>query len=223
MRSSNDTRKPPEQVHDLWLASRSPRRLTLLRDAGIEVKVIRTGLDDALLKPGSVGLVHWTVALAYFKARAAGELLWSRALKSGHGAGISLVIGADTLVGLHDHVIGQPTDADDAGRIIRQLSAAEHTVTTGVAVLDLRSGRRDVFCDTAVVHVGSLTDEQIDTYVQSGNWQGKAGAYNLSERIEAGWPITYEGDPATIMGLPMRLLTRYLHDHWRIPVQCNAD
>jgi len=58
--------------------------------------------------------------------------------------------------------------------------------------------------------VGAIDDGRIEAYVWGGDWRGKAGAYNLSERVEAGWPITCEGDPATVMGLPMRRLPAWL-------------
>jgi predicted house-cleaning NTP pyrophosphatase (Maf/HAM1 superfamily) len=57
------------------------------------------------------------------------------------------------------------------------------------------------------VRVGHIPDLEIEWYLASGQWRGKAGAYNLSERLTAGWPIEYDGDPGTIMGLPMRKLT----------------
>ncbi|NOG53936.1 MAG: Maf family protein [Planctomycetes bacterium] len=214
-RSNTPSSQPADRTTpEIWLASRSPRRKTLLRQAGFEVSVIESGCDDALLQPGDVGMTQWTVALAYLKARAAAELLWSRSLRAASTEKSTLVIGADTLVGIHDHVIGQPTDETDAIRIINHLADAQHTVTTGVAVIDLASGRRHLLCDSAAVRVGHLTTSQIDDYIATRKWQGKAGAYNLSERIDAGWPITFEGDPATIMGLPMQMLTTYLQTQW---------
>lgn len=73
-----------------------------------------------------------------------------------------------------------------------------------------------LFTDTARVRVGRIPIAEIESYVASGQWRGKAGAYNLAERLAAGWPIEYEGDPATIMGLPMRRLTRCLARKWGI-------
>jgi septum formation protein len=67
-----------------------------------------------------------------------------------------------------------------------------------------------MFTDRATVRLGRIAPPEIDGYVASGQWRGKAGAYNLAERLEAGWPITYEGDPGTIMGLPMRRLAPLL-------------
>ncbi len=90
--------------------------------------------------------------------------------------------------------------------MIADFTDREHEVVSGLALLCPKSGRRLLASDTARVWVGALSAPQIDDYVASGMWQGKAGAYNLTERIAAGWPIRYEGDPATIMGLPMTVL-----------------
>jgi predicted house-cleaning NTP pyrophosphatase (Maf/HAM1 superfamily) len=63
-----------------------------------------------------------------------------------------------------------------------------------------------------VVTLGDVSDAEIDQYVGSGAWKGKAGGYNLSDRIEAGWPIRYSGESSTIMGMPMPLLERLMKD-----------
>lgn len=78
----------------------------------------------------------------------------------------------------------------------------------GSAPAVLRPLRRHLFVDTAAVTVGEIPDAAIETYLATHTWRGKTGAYNLSERIEAGWPITYTGDPTTVMGLPMGELGR---------------
>ena len=89
--------------------------------------------------------------------------------------------------------------------MVRAFAACSHRVVTGVALLgDGGPPRR--FADSAGVTFGALAPEEIDRYVASGGWRGKAGGYNLYERQAEGWPITVEGDPTTVVGLPMRLL-----------------
>ena len=65
---------------------------------------------------------------------------------------------------------------------------------------------RLLFADTARVRVGALPDALLEEYLASGLWRGKAGAYNLTERVEAGWPLEWDGDPGTIVGLPIERL-----------------
>lgn len=186
----------------VYLASKSPRRRLMLSDSGIEHEVIRAGVDDGGLSPGEVTPVGWVAALAYLKARAAlHEVQSSHALPGGE-----MVLGADTIVYKNGRIIGQPADADDARRIIQSIENGGHAVLTGVCLIDLATGRRDFFVDRAQVTVGTIGATRIEEYVASGDWAGKAGAYNLAERLSAGWPIDFDGDPTTIMGLPMAVL-----------------
>lgn len=184
------------------LASRSPRRRQILTDAGIEHHASHPGLDDGELKPGTVPARRWAMALAYLKA--------ASAARTRSDTDPAIVLGADTVVvkriGASTRLIGQPRDLEDACDILRLLREGEHEVVTGVALLEPATGRRELFADAAVVRVGPLSDEAIAEYLATGQWRGKAGGYNLSERIAAGWPITAEGDPATVMGLPIRAL-----------------
>ena len=110
-------------------------------------------------------------------------------------------------------IIGQPEDRDDAARIIRLFENAEHEVLTGVTLLPGDLTWRDVFVDRSIVRVGEIGDERIEGYLETNDWTGKAGAYNLAERLEAGWPIEFSGDPTSIMGLPMIALRQHLS--WR--------
>jgi len=193
----------------LLLASRSPRRLLLLREAGYHVDTIATFIDDGQLAPGRVTVAQWTAALAHLKATAAAR----NSITPGADA---LIIGADTIVECDGRIIGQPRDADHARQIILHLSDREHDVITGVSIIHVATGCEDLFTDTARVTVGVIPSDSIDQYIATGQWRGKAGAYNLTERLAAGWPIQFEGDPATIMGLPMQRLSRHLARKWRI-------
>lgn len=202
------TTAQPRGSQGLWLASASPRRRRLLEESGYTIRVVRPTIDDGELRmrPG-LDPSAWTVALAHAKARSV--------LSAEPGADQAVIIAADTVVVKGDEVIGQPKDRSDAGRIIRALDGGSHSVTTGVAVI--AGGRRWTFADTARVTVGPLDPASVRRYLESGDWQGKAGAYNLMERIENGWPISFEGDPGTIMGLPMKRLRPVLDRVLSIP------
>lgn len=195
----------------LVLASTSPRRRELLTEHGYRFTVVDPGIDDALLRePKGVRPDHWACSLAYLKASAA--IRRCRQLEVPLTAG-TIVLGADTVVIKAGVLIGKPSDAADAGRIIRLLRAGEHRVVTGVALLCPGTGRRLIFADSATVRVGELSDDHIERYVASGNWKGKAGGYNLFERSDAGWPLAWEGDATAIVGLPVGALRRHL-DSW---------
>lgn len=180
------------------LASRSPRRREFLTRAGVPHTAEHPGFDDSVLRPGRVSAREWVAALAYLKAWAGAQLPPAR--------DASVILGADTTCVKNGHMLGTPADETEAAAMLGELSNSEHDVITGVALIDPRDGSRSIFTDAARVSVGTLSREMIDDYVRSGGWQGKAGGYNLSERIAAGWPITYDGDETTIMGLPMKAL-----------------
>lgn len=203
----------------LYLASASARRKLLLEEAGFHPIVTDSGVDDAQLRPGASEADDWTTALAYLKASAG-----RRRLAQAQGPAFdAVVLGADTVVVKDGTVIGQPRNEDDARRIIERLEGGEHHVVSGVAVLTTRPHNgsapkggagegRLLFSDVAHVRVGRIGADRIDAYLATNSWRGKAGAYNLSERIADGWPIECEGDPATVMGLPMRRLATLLRE-----------
>ena len=190
----------------LVLASRSPRRRDLLNRAGLSHTAVTPPVDDGdLVCPAGVPPGHWVAALAYFKAAAV-----ARSLILGFPPDPVIVLGADTVCVVGDKILGQPKDARHAREMIQVMASATHTVHTGIALLVFPARTRLIFTQSAVVRVGHIGAEELGDYLLSNLWQGKAGAYNLEERIEAGWPIEYEGDPTTVMGLPMDVLSPIL-------------
>ena len=121
-------------------------------------------------------------------------------------AGPSVILAADTIcVTVDGRLIGQPADRDEAEAMIRGFMNGAHDVVTGVCVESLCGS---VLYDVARVHVGRIDDHDLQHYLDSGEWRGKAGGYNLFDRQAAGWPVSVEpgDDPTTVVGLPMRLL-----------------
>lgn len=189
----------------LVLASSSPRRRRLLAERQFRAQVIDPGVDDGQLAPGSVRPRDWAAALAHLKAQAGS----AAALASGLTGPATLVLSADTVVDKDGQIIGQPKDIDDARRILKLLRKGSHRVVTA-AVLVHATGA-DWVVDEVTVEVGDVPDDAIEAYLATDAWRGKAGAYNLIERIDAGWPIRHRGDPTTVMGLPMDRLTPLIH------------
>ena len=185
----------------LLLASSSPRRRLLLERAGVPFEAADPAIDDSSLHAGEVTPEQWVASLAFLKASAGIDCVPDPQPDDHY-----LVLGSDTLVVQGGRLIGQPADAEHARETIEALANNTHQVHTGVALIDLRKGDRHMFVDSATVRVGDIPGREINAYVNSGQWRGKAGAYNLHERLDAGWPITFEGDPTTIVGLPMERL-----------------
>jgi len=198
------SRHPSSHHRELLLASRSPRRRLLLRQAGFSPRILVPDVDDSDLAPGRVSPHAWVEALAYLKARAAAAMLSPSELDH------TVVLAADTLAIAGDTMIGKPTSPEHAHNMLSSLMDAEHEVVTGVCVI--AQGRTERFNDSATVRFGQVSPYWLSEYIDSGDWQGKAAGYNLSERLEAGWPITFEGDATTIMGLPMGTLAPRLRE-----------
>jgi len=189
----------------LILASGSPRRAGILRSRGVEVQVVPPALDDADVPADTRDPCAHVMSLAWFKAR----LVLSQLPAADSAPGRALprwLVAADTMC-VHDgRVLGKPADEAQVRSMLRSFEGREHTVVTGICVVDRSSGARRIFFDSAEVHLGDLAPGHVDAYVASGEWKGKAGGYNFQERVNAGWPLRCDGDPETVMGLPSRLV-----------------
>lgn len=195
----------PDQLPLVVLASASPRRRSMFEQARVRHRVLPASIDDGQLHPGEVSPSQWVAALAYLKAASSAQLLTASVVDgpTPEPELNTVVVGADTVC-VHDgEILGQPRDREHAHAMILSMSDATHEVLTGVAILDPLTGRRELFIDRSIVRVGTIPDDEIIAYLDSDQWMGKAGAYNITERLAAGWPITFEGDETSIVGIPM--------------------
>ena len=179
----------------------------MLESAGWEVAVRVADIDDSDLDPRNTDAASWTTALAWLKASAVREMLTA----SGDPVAFWPIVAGDTVCEHDGELVGQPSDVGAATTMVRAMADAAHRVWTGLCVLVPGVSRR-IGVDHAIVRIGPLSTRDIDEYIATGAWRGKAGGYNLSERLEAGWPITFDGHDSTIMGMPLPLLDRLLGD-----------
>lgn len=186
----------------LVLGSTSPRRLQLLQAAGWQVVVQPPHVDDGQLDPRGADPSHWTMALAWLKARSVAGVFETEPSMP--------IVTADTVCVIDGRVIGQPADVEDARAMLIAMRNRAHRVLTGLCVL--WRGQRHLTVDESTVHFGALSDQACESYLQTDLWRGKAGAYNLGDRVKAGWPLQCDGDPTTVMGMPMMKLTEVLQD-----------
>jgi septum formation protein len=182
----------------LILASASPRRQELLREAGYAFVVDPADIDEndspRGLRPGD---------LAEYLARRKTEAVSAR-----HPDDV--VLAADTVVAFADQVLGKPKDAADARRMLRLLSGTVHSVITGVAVVrDSASFSRHTRVLSAV-HMRPLSDDEIEQYVTSGQWQGKAGGYGIQDPDP--FVTRISGCLTNIVGLPMTTTRDFLNE-----------
>jgi septum formation protein len=197
---------------DIALASSSPRRTAILSSAGVSFEVVAPGIDDADLPTVGRDPARVTMALAWFKARQSAAAVHARWGQSGP----RFVVAADTLCEREGAPVGKPRDEDDARAMLREFRGRAHRVHTGLCILDRAGGGRRILGDSATVGLGHVADADLDDYVRSGEWAGKSGGYNYADRVRAGWPLSCDGDPETVMGLPSRLVIDVLRSMgWR--------
>ena len=176
------------------LASQSPRRRQLLADAGYGFEVISPTLMEPEAEQIGLPPAQQAESLAYFKARTVMEE---------HHPPLP-VLAADTVVALGERLFGKPRDAADARRILSTLSGTRHQVITGVALLD-PVGHRLIASEVTHVRMRPMAPDELDRYIESNLWDGKAGAYGIQDRDD---PVVecIEGSFSNVVGMPMDLL-----------------
>ena len=183
--------------YNIILASNSPRRRELLGGLGInyEVKLIK-GIDESY--PDSLRGEEIPVFISKAKADAYINVMGEN----------DLVITADTIVYVDDEVLGKPKDKDDAIMMLRKLSGRSHQVITGVTITT-KSFQKSFACTTNVTF-DTLSDEEIEFYIDQFKPFDKAGSYGIQEWIGYIGVNGLEGSYFNVMGLPVQRLYKEL-------------
>lgn len=185
------------------LASQSPRRRELLSRMVPEFEVITDDSDEVLI-PDEIP-ERTVQRLAEEKARNVAEKAKTDAL----------ILAADTVVVLHNQILGKPKDEADAFRMLSALSGNSHQVFTGIAVLDTKTGRCETAAEMTKVTFRTLTDKEIRRYIESKEPMDKAGAYGIQDKgallVEG-----IEGDYFNVVGLPLCRLGTLLRESFQI-------
>ncbi len=183
----------------LILASASPRRAQVLRDAGFAFQIISSALDETPLDgEAPQDLVR---RLAENKAH----------LVAQRTVGPALIIAADTLIAVDSRILGKPGDATEARQMLRQISGRTHSVLTGLALLRLPDEALRLELETTQVSFAPLSEDEISDYISSGEPFDKAGAYAVQGR--GGRFVTrIEGSYFNVVGLPLACLYRLLRE-----------
>lgn len=181
----------------LILASQSPRRRDLLAEAGYEFTVCpprdtaECGICSRETPPEMVA------RLAHQKAKdVAGRC----------DAGI--IVAADTVVECSGHILGKPKNRQHAAEMLKLLSGRVHHVYTGVCIWRRPSDRTNVQVDATKLRMQKLTATQLEVYLDTSLWEGKAGAFGYQDRHN--WLTIVHGSESNVVGLPMELLEKML-------------
>jgi septum formation protein len=183
----------------LILASASPRRAEILRDAGLSFSVLSSAIDETAY-PGET-----PADLVLRLANAKADLVAARTV------GPAIVIAADTVVVLEGQILGKPRSTDDARHMLERLSGRTHSVLTGVSLVRLPDAERRQFAETTLVHFVQLTEEDISDYLATEEPYDKAGAYAIQGRAGRYIP-RIEGCYFNVVGLPLAHLLSTLRE-----------
>ncbi len=220
---NNQPQVPSPQPLHIILASSSPRRRELLQDAGYSFTTIPPHEDVECGVCSDFGPAGLVTDLAYRKATAVRQQLLNNPKSTIHNPK-SIILAADTVAECDGFVLGKPRDESDARAMLTKLSNREHRVLTGVCLIPLpfreRQGKSSseastIEPSTSIIRVAvtklrmdKLSDAQLDEYLASGQWEGKAGAFGYQDRL--GWVHIVEGSETNVVGLPMELLAEML-------------
>jgi len=194
-------------VPKLYLASRSPRRQSLLREAGYTFEIDAADIDE---EDYPKELLPSEVVLRLAKAKLS-------PVAQRHPDDV--VLAADTVVAFGDVILGKPIDAEHARQMLRLLSGTTHIVVSGVAVGRTATGFLRADRVMTSIRMRWLSEREIDRYVESGAWEGKAGGYGIQDAdfhtgiMPAGsepFLTRIAGCQTNVVGLPMTLTRRLL-------------
>ena len=183
----------------LILASGSPRRRELLEEAGYSFEVVvpseaaECGVCSGETPPELVA------RLAYQKADDVGRRV-----------GRGLIVACDTVAECNGQILGKPANEDHARQMLELLNGREHRVYSGLCLWRWPDGQPQVEVDTTLLRMDRLGKPEIEEYLASGQWEGKAGAFGYQDRL--GWVHIVAGSESNVVGLPMELLQKMLRD-----------
>jgi septum formation protein len=178
----------------LVLASTSPARRQLMDALGVPYEAVPPAVEESV--PEGTPVVAAVAMLARRKAEAVA------AIRPG-----ALVIGADQLVELDGAALGKPADREAAGAQLRRLRGRSHRIITGVCLVGPGVDLAEV--DAVTMTVFPLTEEEVEAYLDTGEWRGCAGGYREESRGQAIF-AGIEGDRTSVQGLPMLRVVRLL-------------
>lgn len=178
---------------NILLASKSPRRRTLISALGYDVQVVDVDAEETF--PDGLAAVEVVQSIALSKSLAAERFLTPDAV----------LLTADTIVVYDNRIMGKPADADEARMMLHTLSGRWHEVYTGVCLAKCQgdSVLRTEFAELTRVHFRSLTEKEIDSYISTGAPMDKAGGYGIQDPFGIVSIDRIEGDYYNVVGLPV--------------------
>ncbi len=188
-----------ETAQIVLLASRSPRRVELLKQIGIECIVLPADIDESTLADESP--IDYVKRVAKLKALTVAENMKTEYT-------YMPILSADTAVTLNDEILGKPATDGEAIAMLKKLSKKKHEVHTAVAIYQRENIK--IALSTTLVEMMSLTQVMIDDYIASGEHRDKAGSYGI-QGAAGSWIKRIEGSYTGVMGLPLYETTQLIN------------
>lgn len=182
----------------LILASQSPRRHQLLSEAGYQFEVVTPSETAECGVCSGESTPELVARLAFQKARDVLPTVQESAV----------LLACDTVADLHGQVLGKPEHVDHAEAMLRMLSGQKHAVYSGVCILRAPGGKPVIEVERSELEMARLTEQQIEMYLASDDWIGKAGAFGYQDNHP--WLKLISGNADNVVGLPMTTVERLL-------------
>lgn len=192
----------------LILASSSPRRKELLEQIGAQFEIVPAKGEEVITSNHPEQVVQ---ELSFQKAKEVADNYSKKILPKEEVR--TIIIGADTVVAYDNQILGKPKDKEDAVKMLQTLSGNTHSVFTGVTMIVYEKGvkaEHSFFAETKVV-MYPMTEEQISTYVETGEPMDKAGAYGIQGKC-AVYIEKIIGDYNNVVGLPIAMIYQRLNE-----------
>jgi septum formation protein len=192
--------KPADLPDLIYLASQSPRRRELLTEMGLEFQVILPDDDAEDEQQPNESVDNYVRRLATQKAQSAAK-------KIERGT----IIACDTVVCCQDEVLEKPLDKNDAKRMLELLRGKKHCVVSGLCVLtksDHGIAQQKIAAAQTELFMQNISDNEIEQYLETNNWIGKAGAFGYQDNNS--WIKIIKGSESNVVGLPTELLKELL-------------
>lgn len=189
----------------LILASASPRRAEILKNAGFDFEVIPAHVDESRAPREDAS--SYVQRLAEAKARAVANQLSSNRTQAG-----CVIVAGDTIVVIDGDILGKPNSSEEARAMLRRLSGRWHEVFTGLAVLPANREEARVAMEKTRVEFARISDNEVEEYIRTGEPFDKAGAYAIQGRAGK-FILRVEGCYFNVMGLPLARLYAILREH----------
>jgi septum formation protein len=184
------------------LASKSIDRTELLNRIGIPFEVLASDIDEEMFKK------RISDPILLVKELAKAKLLYVKdeLIKQNSQA---LIIAADTIVELKGVIIGKAKNPDEALKILKLLMGKAHNLITGIAITNTDDPKIIVDHDVTSVEFLTLSDAEIDNYIKTNEWKGRAGAYSLNDKASL-FISKINGSYSNVIGLPMHKIYEIL-------------